>query len=263
MGTRDRYDEGIFCWVELATRDASAAKQFYKALFGWQFQDFPMEEGNPYAMAFKGERSVAALLGLTPDMQARKVPPHWQSYINVKDIDQTTQRWQDQGGGVMCPPADVQEYGRMAVVQDPTGAVVSLWQAGSHIGAGVVNEVNTFCWAELQTRGADKAAEFYQSVFDWQIETEDKPPYYVTAQVNGHMNCGMFDMDKVNLPAEIPSTWAVYFNVANLDQSLETVKSLGGKALIEPVAIDVGRFVTIADPQGAVLTIMELKVVDD
>ncbi|MEO1591341.1 MAG: VOC family protein [Cyanobacteria bacterium J06632_22] len=263
MGIRNGYDEGIFCWVELATSDAPAAKQFYNTLLGWQFQDFPMETGDIYAMAHKGERPVAALYPLMPDMLELNIPPHWQSYINVKDVDTTTQRWQAQGGTVIRPPFDVEGYGRMAIVKDPTDAVVSLWQAGSHIGARVVNEVNTFCWAELQTRGVEKAAEFYKSVLGWEIETEDKPPFYTTAKVNGHMNCGMFDMDKVNLPPEIPSTWAVYFNVENLDQSLEIVKSEGGRALIEPVAIDVGRFVSIADPQGAVLTIMELKYVDD
>ncbi|MDJ0706736.1 MAG: VOC family protein, partial [Leptolyngbyaceae cyanobacterium MO_188.B28] len=138
-----------------------------------------------------------------------------------------------------------------------------LWQAKEHIGADLVNEVNTFCWAELQTRGSDTAAQFYQSVFDWELEVDDKPPHYVTCKVKGHYNCGIFDMDKVNLPAEIPSNWAVYFHVENLDTALEKVKKLGGKALIDPVVIDPGRFATIADPQGAVLTIMELNEVDD
>ncbi|MEL6247308.1 MAG: VOC family protein [Cyanobacteria bacterium J06627_15] len=263
MGIRNSYDEGIFCWVELATSDPTAAKQFYGQLFNWSFQDFPMEDGAPYSMAFKGDRSTAALYGLTSEMCDRNLPPHWDSYISVKDLDSTLQRWQAHSGTVIKDTFEVTEYGRMAVVQDPTGAVVSLWQAGTHIGAGVVNEVNTFCWTELQTRDAGKAAEFYKSVFGWQIEVEENPPYYVTCQVNGHMNCGMFDMDKAGLPAEIPPNWTVYFNVENLDKAIEQVQQMGGKLLMETKAIDVGRFVMVSDPQGAVVTIMELTVVDD
>ncbi|MBX2865017.1 MAG: VOC family protein, partial [Leptolyngbyaceae cyanobacterium MAG.088] len=160
-------------------------------------------------------------------------------------------------------PFDVMEAGRMAVVKDPTGAVVSLWQAKGHIGAGLVNEVNTFCWAELQTRGADKAAEFYKAIFGWELEVDEKPPNYISTKVKGHYNCGMFDMDKANLPPEIPSNWAVYFNVADLDKSLEIVNRLGGKALMDPIEIEPGRFTTIMDPQGATLALMQVNNPDD
>ena len=263
MGIRESYENGVFSWVDLATTDLDAAKQFYTKLFNWDFQDLPVEGGPPYSMAFKNDRRVAALFLMPDEMKGRNIPSHWQSYINVKDLEATVQKWKTHGGAVLDHPFDVMEAGRMAVVKDPTGAVVSLWQANNHIGADLVNEVNTFCWAELQTRGSDKAAQFYQAVFDWEIEIEDKPPHYVTCKVKGHYNCGIFDMDKVNLPADVPTHWAVYFNIENLDTSLALVKSLGGKALIEPIVIDPGRFATIADPQGAVLTIMELKEVDD
>ena len=263
MGIRESYENGVFSWVDLATNDPEAAKQFYAKLFSWNFQDVPVEGGVPYSMAFKKNRTVAALFGMSEEMSRQNIPPHWQSYINVNDLEASVRSWQSHGGAVLNPPCDIMESGRMAVVKDPTGAVVSLWQPKDHIGAGLVNEVNTFCWAELQTRGSVKAGQFYQAVFNWEIEIEDKPPHYITGKVNGRYNCGMFDLDNVNLPADIPATWAVYFNVENLDASLELVKSMGGKALIEPVVIDPGRFVTIADPQGAVLTIMEVKEPDN
>ena len=263
MGIRDRYEHGVFCWVDLATTDAEAAKPFYSQLFGWTYEDMPVEGMPPYVMAFKGDRRVAAMFSMPEDMKAQGIPPHWESYINVEDLDAAVQSWQSHGGKVIKSACEVMDAGRMAVVQDPTGAFVQLWQANSHIGAGVVNEVNTYCWPELQTRGADKAAEFYTAVFGWETTAQEKPPYYISAKVKGHYNCGMFDLDRAELPAEIPPHWEVYFNVENIDKALALVRNLGGKALMEPLAIDPGRFATIADPQGAVCTLIEPTEVDN
>ena len=258
MGIRDSYKHGVFSWVDLITRDRAAAKQFYTELFGWTFQDMPVDDGSVYSMAFKGDRAAAALFTMPDD-----TPLHWQAYINVTNLDETLQQWQTQGGSVEMPACDIMDSGRMAMVKDPTGAYVGLWQAKDFTGAGVVNEVSTFCWAELQTRGADKAAEFYQSVLGWDIEVEEQPPHYITGSVHGHLNCGMFDMDKAKLPPDIPSNWAVYFNVADLDEALAVVNRMGGKVLMDPMDIDPGRFTTVMDPQGAVLTLMQVKIPDD
>lgn len=263
MGIRERYENGVFCWVELATSDLPGAKEFYGKLFQWSFQDFPADNGSPYTMALKNDRSVCGLFPMTEAMIGQNLPPHWETYINVTDLGAAIEAWQQQGGTVLQPPFTVMEYGRMAVVQDPTGAVVSLWEAHSHIGAGVVNEVNTFCWTELQTRGAEQAAAFYRSVFGWEVDIDEKPPYYVTCKVQGHPSCGMFDMDKVNLPPEVPTNWSVYFHVENLDTAIGIVNNSGGKTLMGPIPIEPGRFATVADPQGAVLALIELQVVDD
>ncbi|MEM7062705.1 MAG: VOC family protein [Cyanobacteria bacterium P01_B01_bin.77] len=260
MGMRDSYENGVFSWVDLITSDQEAAKQFYTELFDWKFQDMPVDTGGVYSMAFKGGRAVAALFA-APDGQQE--PPHWNGYITVHDLDATVQTWQNQGGNVAMPSCDIMDSGRMAMVQDPTGAFVGLWQAKEFVGAGLVNEVNTFCWTELQTRGADKAAEFYQAVFGWDLEVDEKPPNYITASVKGRMNCGMFDMDKAKLPAEIPSNWAVYFNVADLDESLAAVNRLGGKVLMDPIDIEPGRFTTVMDPQGATMALMQVNEPDD
>ncbi|MGB0564000.1 MAG: VOC family protein [Spirulinaceae cyanobacterium] len=263
MGIRERYEHGVFNWVDLATRDPEAAQDFYGELLGWTFDDRSSADNPPYWIALKGDRAVAAIFTLSEEMQQQQIPPHWQSYINVTDIEAILAAWQAQGGKSFCPTFDVMNYGRMAVVQDPTGGVVNLWQAQDHVGAELVNEVNTFCWNELQTRGSEKAAQFYQSVLGWEIEVDEAPPSYTTCRVNGHLNGGIFDLDKINLPPHIPSAWMVYFNVANLDASLEIVNRLGGKAMIDIMTIEPGRFVTIADPQGAVLTIMEVNDPDD
>ncbi|NEQ52546.1 MAG: VOC family protein [Leptolyngbya sp. SIO3F4] len=260
MGIRDSYENGVFSWVDLMTSEQEEAKQFYSELFGWTFQDMPMDTGGTYSMAFKGDRSVAAISAIPPNMT---MPPCWQTYITVKDLEATVKSWQENGGSIEVAPFDVMDAGRMAVVKDPTEAVVSLWQAKTHIGAGLVNEVNTFCWTELQTRGADKAAEFYKTVFNWELEVDEKPPNYISASVKGHMNCGMFDMAKAPMPDNVPPRWVVYFNVSDLDTSLEVVKRLGGSVLMDPMDIEPGRFTTVMDPQGAVVVLMQVNTPDD
>ncbi|MEM9216711.1 MAG: VOC family protein [Cyanobacteria bacterium P01_F01_bin.150] len=267
MGIRNHYKNGVFNWVDLMTTEPDAAKTFYSKLFGWTFLDQPTDMGAVYSMALKNtgdaQRSVAALFAMPEEIKQQSIPPHWQSYINVLDLDASIQRWQQNGGSIINAPRDVMTSGRMAMVQDPTGAIVSLWQAKDHIGAELVNEVNTFCWAELQTRGSDTAGDFYKAVFDWEIEVDDKPPYYLIGKVSGKQNCGIFDMDRIGLPASIPVQWAVYFNVENLDTAIDIVKANGGKVMMDPMVIDPGRFTTITDPQGAVLAIMEVNDPDD
>jgi hypothetical protein len=263
MGIRERYQNGVFSWVDLVTTEPDAAKHFYSNLFGWEFQDIPIPDGTVYSMARYKDRNVAALYLMPDSLRQLDIPPHWDSYITVDDLEASVQSWQENGGTLVAAPFDVLDDGRMAVVQDPTGATVNLWQAKATTGAGIVNEANTFCWTELQTRDAERAIQFYQAVFGWDIEVEAKPPYYVTGKVQGRYNCGMFDMDKASLPAHIPPHWAVYFNVADLDGTLAQARSLGAEVLMEPILVDAGRFATIADPQGATFLLIELTVVDD
>src|SRR5262249_60340994 len=94
-------------------------------------------------------------------------PPHWNSYVSGDDVDAMTAKVEGAGGTVMAPPFDVMEAGRMSVVQDPTGAVILLWQAKESIGARLVNEAGTVSWSELRTPDVPKGAAFYNKVFGW------------------------------------------------------------------------------------------------
>lgn len=263
MGIRDKYENGVFSWVDLITTEQDGAKEFYSTLFNWDFEDLPVDNQFTYSMAFKNGRKVAAIFLLSEEKRTQNIPPHWQSYINVKGLEEIVGKWQKHGGVVLSPPCEVMEAGRMAVVKDPTDSSLCLWQAKDHIGAEVVNEINTFCWSELQTRNRTQAIEFYQAIFDWNIIIEEQPPYYGMSQVKGNYNCGFFDLSQANLPSDIPNHWAVYFNVENLDASLELINRNGGKSLTPKMKTDVGFLATISDPQGAVLTLIELENPDD
>ncbi|APS00625.1 VOC family protein [Pajaroellobacter abortibovis] len=60
------------------------------------------------------------------------IHPFWMSDVTVNDVDRVVERVMPYGGKVRKGPFDVMEFGRMAVIEDPTGAVLSLWQAKQH-----------------------------------------------------------------------------------------------------------------------------------
>jgi predicted enzyme related to lactoylglutathione lyase len=80
-------------------------------------------------------RDVAAVYTLRPEQQARGVPAHWSLYVAVENADTAADRARGLGAKVIAKPFDVYDVGRMAVVQDPTGAVFSMWQAKRHNGS--------------------------------------------------------------------------------------------------------------------------------
>ena len=254
---RSSYHEGTPNWVDVQTTDTNAAKQFYGSLFGWTFVDYPIDEANGlyYSMATMRDLDVAAVAPLG-EQAAAGVPPHWNSYVSVDDVDATTAKVEGAGGTVMAPPFDVMEAGRMSVVQDPTGAVVLLWEAKDSIGARIVNEDGTFSWSELMTPDVPKAADFYNKLLGWTTETHGEGASAYTefklgaSSIAGAMNPPM---------PGIPPMWGIYFTVDDTDASVEKAKSLGGAVMNGPTDIEPGRFAVLADPQGAVFNVIKMN----
>lgn len=124
-----RYASGTFCWTELMTRDVGAAKEFYGELLGWKFRDDMMTGGRPYTMISPpdGKETVGGMM-VMDGPQFEGIPSHWLAYIAVDDIDAKAQRCGELGGQVHVPPMDIPNIGRFCVIQDPTGAVVALFQ---------------------------------------------------------------------------------------------------------------------------------------
>jgi uncharacterized protein len=249
---------GTFCWADLGTSDAAAAKRFYAGLFGWQYQDMPMGEGASYTMFELGGKRVAALYPQDAQQQAQGVPPNWLSYIAVESADHAAERTRALGGAVLMEPFDVYEVGRMALVQDPTGAVVALWEPRTHPGAGVVGEPGSLCWNELNTGEPDRAAEFYTGLLSWETEKQPMGDFVYTYFTQGERrNGGMMRTTPEMGP--IPPHWAVYFAVDDCDGQAARAATLGGKVLVPPTDVPgVGRFSILQDPQGASFAIIRL-----
>ncbi len=248
------YAPGTFCWVDLATTDTAGARQFYGSLFGWTAGD-TVDVGEPYTMLFKDGKDVAAMHPLHDNWKAINVPSHWMSYVLVSDIGASTDKAQKLGAQVLVPPMDVLDSGRLSVLMDPAGATFSLWQAGKHAGAGLVNEPGSFCWNELMTPDPAKVTPFYTGLFGWTTRTQDMGPAgdYTLFLSGEKMQAGMMGW------TQSPPSWLVYFTVENCDQSAEKAGTLGATVVSPPMDIpNVGRFAVIRDPQGAYFAIIQM-----
>jgi predicted enzyme related to lactoylglutathione lyase len=248
----DKHPPGAFCWIELSTTDQNAAKSFYSSLFGWACQDFPMGPNDFYTMFQLEGRDTAAAYTMRPEQRSMGVPVHWLIYIAVESADDTASRVAQLGGKLLRPPFDVYDVGRMAVVQDPTGAVFALWQAKSHSGTGISGVPGTLCWADLVTTGPARATEFYSGLFGWRIATSENDPSGYLHIANGENFIGGIPPAKFRDP-NLPPHWMAYFYVSNCDETAAKTMELGGKTLLAPMTIEkVGRMAILEDPQGAV-----------
>jgi predicted enzyme related to lactoylglutathione lyase len=264
MTERDSYEHGVPCWIDHSSGDPEAAASFYGGLFGWQTENvMPPDSGNQYFMARLRGRDVAALSG-----QMSPGPPMWSTYIAVDDADAVAATVPGAGGKVFAEPFDVFDSGRMAVLADPTGAPFSLWQAGRHHGAGIVNEPGTLSWNELITRDPDGAQRFYGEVFGWRTSSMD---YAGTQYTVWHLAGegepeprtgigGMMPMVGEQWPADLPSHWMVYFAVEDADSSASRSEELGGRVAVPPFDTPVGRTGVLNDPAGAPFSVIALSM---
>lgn len=248
MGERESYAPGTFCWVDLGTTDATAAKAFYGRLFGWEGEDMPAGHGTYTMLRLEGF-DVAALFEQTADERGAGIPPHWSSYISVVDVDEVAARVEGLGGKLLAGPFDVLDSGRMAVVQDPTGAIVSLWQAGRHIGARLVNDPGCLTWNDLATPDPAAAGAFYAELLGWEIA--EQAPEYSTISNEGTLNGG------IRRETELPPHWLPYFTAASIEQTTAAAREAGGQVLAEGVEVPAGRIAVILDPQGAPFAVFE------
>ncbi len=254
------YPPATFSWIDLATTDPAAAKQFYTQLFGWTFEDMPVgeDESMVYTMLKLDGRDVAALSAMPPGMEG--IPPHWSSYVTVDNLEEGIAKAEAAGGSVVMPAMDVMDAGRMAGIQDPTGATFYLWLAGRHIGAKLVNIPGTLCWNELWTHDPEKASQFYTEVFGWTVEKNEEMDYTMFAN-NGRAAAGMLQIKEEW--GEMPSNWAIYFAVEDCDATVAKAAELGGGVVTPAQDIPgTGRFGIIHDPQGASFGVIRMERYD-
>ena len=271
MPERDGYIPGVPCWIDTSQPDPEAATTFYGGLFGWDFEDvMPPDSPGKYFVGRIRGGDVAAV-----GSQAEGAPPTaiWNTYVWVESADETADKARAAGGRVLVEPFDVMEAGRMAVVADPEGAAISLWQPRNHRGAQVVNEHGSLNFNGLNTRDPEAAKSFYRSVFGWDtislgggaemwtlpgyadfLERSDPDLRKRMAETNAPE--GFEDVvASINpIPADEPDTpahWSVTFGVDDADAIAARASELGGQVLAPPFDAPWVRMTVIADPEGA------------
>ena len=271
MSERDGYIPGVPSWLDTSQPDPEAAVSFYSGLFGWEFEDVmpPGSEGKYFIARLRG--LDAAAVGSIPE----GAPPMamWNTYIWVESADETASKVRDAGGTVAMEPFDVMNAGRMAVFMDPEGAVFCVWEAKEHKGAQIVNEHGSVNFNSLNTRNAEDAKRFYNSVFGWQTialggdaEMWTLPGYgdYLERDnpdlrknmKEGGAPAGFEDVvATINpIPDDQPDTpphWSVTFAVDDADAAASKATELGGTVIVPPFDAPWVRMTVISDPQGA------------
>ena len=244
-------------WTDLATSDAEAAREFYGKVFGWKVEVNPDPQYGGYALAKVGGKDVA---GIGPK-QMEEAPTAWTVYIGTQDADDTVKKAQAAGGNVIVPTMAVGDQGKMAIIQDPSGAMIGVWQSQNMTGAQLIDKPNSMGWAELNSRGVDKAKPFYTKLFNWGEKTTPgagENPEYTEFQTGGQSIAGAMEMNPM-VPAEVPSYWLVYFNVDNVDKAFKHVTDAGGKEMLAPQDMPGGRFAIVSDPQGASFGLLKME----
>lgn len=257
MAIRTNYENGQFCWIDLLARNMDAARKFYHELFGWESADVETNGGPLYTQFFLAGKRVAGMGQMSDEMRDRERPARWNSYINVDNIAATCVRVSELGGKVAGPAVDVQGVGKLAFIEDPTGAQVGLWQKGGHFGAELQQDFHCCCWNELMTRDIETARDFYGRLFGWEFAdyTASDSAYYVVSHCDEE-TCGLMQMDE--RWGDMPPLWTVYFAVQGVDLMTDYVRQLGGFVLARPFDIPEGRLALVTDDQGGMFDVVEM-----
>lgn len=255
MPVRDTVPAGAPTWIDLATSDQTASIAFYTALLGWECEKPNPELGGYTNFTLAGER-VAGCVPAMPGM-----PDTWGVYLATEDAEQTCAAVLAAGGAVHAPPMAVHDLGTMAVVADPTGASIGLWQPGTHRGLLTTGEPGHAGWFELQTAGYDATLAFGRDVFGWQTSSmADAPDFrYSTGSVAGAEVVGIMSAGQTRPEGPTGATapqWSVYLQVQDADAAAAKAGQLGASIVQEATDTPYGRLVVLSDPTGALVKLV-------
>ncbi len=249
MTNRTSAPIGAPCWVDLWTSDVEGIRRFYSEMFGWEAQQ-PSPEHGGYFMFTRQGVPVAGAMGDMGEMPADNT---WKPFLATDDIERTLQLAGEHGATVRAPAMAVGNLGSQAVIADPSGAVIGIWQPGSFPGFTVINEPGAVLFVAIDVHDYQAQIAFYRQVFGWEPAEEE---------VDGHHYAGFMDPatgrplagigDEVeNLePGEAP-VWGVTWQCDDVDAAVAKVCSLAGTVIRGPEAGGLGRSARVADPAGA------------
>lgn len=258
MSAREHYPPGVPCWVDTLQSDAARALAFYGELFGWEFGPPGVMPGDPpddYFVARLDGGEVAAV-----GTQLAGVPPAWNTYVPVASVDEASAAAVSAGGQVIGAPTDAAPAGRFAVVADPSGAPLCLWEPHERSGAQRVNEPGAWAMSVLRTDQPQRCAEFYLALFGWHSEPfgNGAALFRLPGYVGGEPQQPVA-RDVVAVMAaseEAPgSQWGVDFWVSDANRSAENAPRLGGSVLAPPSDAGGMQQAVLADPAGVAFSV--------
>ena len=249
---------GSFCWVELATTDVESAATFYAKRFRWSRVDLFgvfSAESIDYVMMHLDGRIAAGLCGVVEEQRSSGFSPRWLPYVRVVDMNRTVARAETLGAKTLAGPLDVFAAGRMAILEDPTGASLGLWQPNDHPGFSVAGEPGSACFFELATGDPSRAARFYSRLFGWEPHPRSSGHDTTVLMHGGRRVGGLKELTREM--GDAPS-WLSYFGVEDAVAATRFIEAHGGRVCVAlSEGPPVGRRTVVEDPQGARFGLLE------
>lgn len=247
---------GAPCWIDLMTSDMARSQEFYTALFGWSYEVGDEEKYGGYTMAFKDGKTVAGLMQSQEDGEG--YPDMWSTYLRVDNIETTMDAAKNAGAIPYMEPMDIPEQGKMAMIGDPGGASIGIWEFGGHTGFQAHEETGAAAWHELHSKDYTAAVDFYKDVFGLQTSVmSDSPEFRYTNLVDGDKElAGIMDAAAF-LPDEVPSSWQIYFQTDDVDATIAKALTLGATVINAAEDSPYGRIAGLTDCTGAMFKLVQ------
>jgi predicted enzyme related to lactoylglutathione lyase len=244
---------GVPCRIDTFQPEPAAAASFYGDLLGWTFDpplDLPF---GPYRRARRHGRVVAGIGQAPPGLPAAV----WSTYVGTSDLAAAVARATAAGARVAVGPLDGAD-GRFAVLTDPAGVAIALWDGP---GTELVAVPGTWALSAPHTPDLEAGAAFYANVFGWRADRVPGAPLWFL-RLPGHAGApgrGVpDDVVAIMTPATpaVPPHWSVSFRVGDVDATAAAAVELGGTIVVAPVDAAGQRTAAIADPQGGVIALV-------
>ena len=250
---------GVPCWVDISVPDLERTKAFYASVLGWTYVGGDPEFGGYLTAQVRG----AAAAGIGPRQHEGgpegrdEAPVAWTMYFAVDDAAAAQADVERLGGSVHLPVLEVGPMGRMFLATDPTGAPFGAWQAGIHIGAGVVNEAGAFTWDDLRSPDPEVARSFYGELFGFGFgEVPGAGGDYRTFTLPGD-EAPLGGMGGTVGPEGTPAHWIVYFGVEDAATAVQVATDAGGEVVMPAFQTPYGQMAGLRDPDGALFWVVE------
>ncbi len=256
-------EQGRFAWYELLTTDTKGAKSFYGSVMGWKTEAFG-EGAEPYEMWLTGDTPIGGVMKIGPKTAPAGEKPHWWAHVTVDDVDASTKLAQKLGGQVRTPPTDIPEVGRFAIVADPQGAKIALFQPGGEpMEQPKPMTPGSVAWRELHTTDYEAAWKFYSELFGWQtagsVDMGEMGTYFMFRHGDDAKDQSMGGMFNGAGMAKTAPHWLYYVTVDAIKPAVVRIKAAGGNVVFGPEDVPGGRIVQGTDPQGARFAVFASK----
>lgn len=251
---------GRLVWYELLTSDPKGAIAFYTEVIGWKTQAW--EQSPDYTMWVGSQGPLGGVTPLPEQAKQMGAPPYWQANVQVANLDETLAKVKALGGNVYHVE-DVPTVGRLAVIADPQGAVLALFQPTQEMAERDVAKHGEFSWHELYTTNHAAAFDFYRQIAGWEKLGEfDMGPMgtYLLWGRGGKQLGGMMTITKEMKTPDgkpVPPSWMYYVTTSDFDAALERAKAKGARVLNGPMEVPGGQLIVqLMDPQGAAFALV-------